>query len=569
MELSQSYYKPNTESSSHERNGFHGKSGNMQNLTRRDLLWLIPLALVLGAILSSLQPGNWLLGFLSFSFLFFLSLISLQFSYHWAASSSLSTGKALGLIISLAFALRLLVGVSLYLGLPIYGHEDEDDKAGYVFTDAHRRDDQAWGLASSDRPILDAFTNKFAYDQYGGLLAFSAFVYRYFSPDAHRPLMLVLLSAFVGALGVPFLWKVASHIFGERVAYASAWIFALYPESVLLGSSAMREPYLLAFSAMAFWGFVDWNGASGLDTWRLGATTRPASLSTSIWLAIGLLGMLLVSPAIAIATLVLFAGWFFFSNERGNISWRAILIFSVVFIIGLFFLSSSLNRSGEFDSTSPFHVINDWLRLAVKWDAYRLERESGWVQKLFDEMPSWLRLPFVAGYGIFQPVLPAAVIHPTKPIWRIIQILRALGWYAILPMLVISIFVAARSMSTRERNLLLWISLLTWTWILLAALRGGGDQWDNPRYRTLMFLWQSILAGYVWVWWRETRNVWLTRVILMEGAFLLVFTQWYANRYYHWGGQLPFAAMVALIVVLWGVILGVGWWWDRRRDERA
>ena len=69
--------------------------------------------------------------------------------------------------------------------------------------------------------------------------------------------MLVLLSALVAALGIPFLWKAVNQIFGEKVAWASAWIFALYPESVLLGSSAMREPYLLTFSALALCGFVD------------------------------------------------------------------------------------------------------------------------------------------------------------------------------------------------------------------------------------------------------------------------------------------------------------------------
>ncbi|MCK7481608.1 MAG: hypothetical protein M0C28_33850 [Candidatus Moduliflexus flocculans] len=52
--------------------------------------------------------------------------------------------------------MRMLVGSSLHLGLPLYGHADEDDRAGYVFTDARIRDDQAWNLASSDRPILDA-----------------------------------------------------------------------------------------------------------------------------------------------------------------------------------------------------------------------------------------------------------------------------------------------------------------------------------------------------------------------------------------------------------------------------
>ena len=54
----------------------------------------------------------------------------------------------------MAFLLRLAVGVGLHLGLPIYGHEDEDDRAGYVFTDAHIRDNQAWKLASSEQPIV-------------------------------------------------------------------------------------------------------------------------------------------------------------------------------------------------------------------------------------------------------------------------------------------------------------------------------------------------------------------------------------------------------------------------------
>lgn len=554
----------------------------MQNLTRRDFLSIIPPGLVLGAILSFLQPGNWLLGFIAFSFLFLLSLTILKLSYHWA-----NAGKTLALIIALAFVVRLMVGITLYIALPIYGHDDVDDNAGFVFTDAHRRDDQAWDLATSDRPVLVAFTDRFAYDQYGGLLAFSAFVYRYFSPDTHRPLMLVLISAFVGALGIPFLWKAVSQVFGEKVAWASAWIFALYPESIFLGASAMREPYLLTFSAMAFWGFVEWNGAHlHLRQVQVSSThsaSLRAPLSASIWLGIGLLGMLLISPAIALATLILFAGWMFFTTERGNISWRTILIFGLIFVVGLFFLSASLNRSGEFDAASPFHIINDWLRLAIKWDAYQLERESGWVQKIFDEGPTWIRLPFVAIYGLLQPVLPATVIHPTKLIWTIIGFLRGLGWYALIPLLILSFGAAAGSThrpddssfahhvegSGKIRNLILWLALFSWTWILLASIRGGGDLWDNPRYRTLLFLWQSILAGYVWVWWRETRNPWLARLVAMEVVFVLIFAQWYASRYYHLGGQLPFAVMVALILGLWGLIIGFGSWQDRGAAKRV
>ncbi|MCI0549865.1 MAG: hypothetical protein L0287_02805 [Anaerolineae bacterium] len=560
------------------------------NLKKIDIFRILPYALVLGGALSALQSGNWLwlLGFLSFSFLFLLSFSLLRLSLKWA-----NAGKTLAWIVVLAFALRLIVGISIHLALPIYGHDDVDDKAGFVFTDAHRRDDQAWDLAASDRPIIDAFTDKFAYDQYGGLLAFSAFVYRYFSPDAHRPLMLVLISSFTAALGIPFLWKAVSQVFGEKVAWASAWIFVLYPESILLGASAMREPYLLTFSALALWGFIN-SGVKELSAPKGYAPASDSELSDSrapakVMLGIGLLGMLLVSPAIALATLIIFAGWMFFTSERGNISWQVIFIFIAIFVFGLFFLSASLNRSGEFDSTSPFHVINGWLRLAVKWDAYQLERESGWVQKIFrlredNEAPAWIRLPFVAIYGIFQPVLPAAIIHPTKLIWMVIGFLRGLGWYAVLPLLILSFGAAAGSQSSKMRaersaalsgeavskgrSVILWLALFSWTWILLAALRGGGDLWDNPRYRTIMFMWQSIIAGYVWVWWRETGNAWFKRILAMEGVFLLVFTQWYASRYFYLGGQLPFAVMVALILGLWGLILGAGWWQDWRAVKK-
>jgi len=490
----------------------------------------------------------------------------------------MKNNKTLLWIVFIAFALRLLVGLGVYFGLPVYGHDDsEDDKAGYIFTDAHRRDNQAWDLAGSDRPIVDAFTDKFAYDQYGGLLAFSALVYRYLSPDMHRPLLLILISALIAVLGIPFLWKAVNQFFGERVASAAAWIFALYPENVLLGSSAMREPYLLTFSAMMLYGFVRWRD-SGLDTSPSG-TTRPALQSSLIWLGIGLLGMLLVSPAVALAHLIIFAGWAFFTNEKRNFSWKAVLVFVVIFAAGLLFLSASLNRSGQFDSSSPLRVVNDWLKLTVKWDAYQLERDSGWIQKLFDQMFEWMRLPFVAVYGILQPVLPAALIAPTVPIWKVVNILRGLGWYVLLPALIMSFRAGtgvgsekkrnhterSEPLGERRRSIILWLSLLTWTWILLAALRGGGDAWDNPRYRMLLFVWQSILGGYVWVWWRETHDRWLKRVIWCEVAFLLVFTQWYASRYLHWGGQLPFVVMVALIAGSWGLILGVGWWSDKKR----
>ncbi|MHB8777214.1 MAG: hypothetical protein ACYC6R_05560 [Anaerolineales bacterium] len=527
----------------------------MKNFDRRDFIWILPFSISLGTVLSFLQPGNWIIGWLGFSFLFLLCVSLLTLLARWAGG-----GKTLAWMIALAFVLRFSGGVATYLALPVYGYVDEDQSAGFVYTDAHRRDSQAWELAGSDRPIMDAFNEKFAYDQYGGLLAFSALIYRYLSPDAHRVLMLVLLSAFMGALGVPFLWKAVAQEWGTKVAFASGWVFALYPESILLGGSAMREPYLMAFSAIALWGFIN----SGVRQQAVGMDGSKL-LHSRVWLGLGIAGMLLVSPSVALVTLIIFGGWIYFTSEHRRISWWAVSLAVIVFIAGLFLLSSALDRQGNLGGGSPIGVINNFMREAVKWDVYQLERGSGWVQKLFDEMPEWLRLPFVTIYGVLQPVLPAIFIAPTTSVWRIIGILRAVGWYALLPALILSFAASAGAGTEKKRKLFIWLSLVVWAWILFTALRGGGDQWDNPRYRAILFLWQALLAGNVWVWWRETKNAWFPRVIAMEIVFVVVFGQWYANRYLHIGMQLPFAYMLAIIFGLWAGIFVWGIWRDKKQ----
>ncbi|MBI5966011.1 MAG: hypothetical protein HY863_21230 [Chloroflexi bacterium] len=520
----------------------------MKNHIQRDLLWIIPLSLGLGAVLSSLQSGNWLIGWPGFSFLFLLSFSLLALATRWAGG-----GKTLAWMVALAFLLRFAGGVVTYLALPVYGYvDDEDQSAGFTYTDAHRRDAQAWELASSEDSILNAFNKRYAYDQYGGLLAFSAFVYRYLSPDAHRPLMLVLLSAFMAVLGLPFLWKAVNQQWGVKIAVAAGWIFALYPESLLLGGSAMREPYLWAFSAFVLWGFTDWQNTRSRNSW--------------IWLGLGISGMLLISPIAALATIILLAGWMYFISGRERVSWPMIAGVVVIFIAGLFLLSSGLNRSGNLSGKTPIGIINNFIREAIKWDVHKLEGGSGKVQRLFEQMPEWMHLPFVTAYGIFQPVLPAAFVEPTMLIWRVIAILRALGWYAMLPALILSFAASAGEGVEKKRRLFIWLSLIVWGWIVITALRGGGDQWDNPRYRAILFVWQTILAGNVWVWWRESRNAWVPRVIAMELVFLMVFGQWYASRYYYIGQQLPFAQMMAIILGLWALIFFWGMWRDRKRS---
>ena len=519
----------------------------MNNLFSRKTTVTTLLALGLGALISAIQPGSWLIGWLAFSSLLLLSFYLFTLLQRWAGGR-----RTLAWMIALAFALRLLAGVGAYLILPIDGYNEPDDRAGFIFTDAHRRDDQAWELAQSDESILSAFNKTYHTDQYGGLLAFTSLAYRVLSPDAHRVVLLILLSAIVAALGMPFFWRAARQAFGEKVALVAGWILVLYPESLLLGSAAMREPYLITLGVISLWGFVDWQFNH--------------SRQAFLWLALGLAGMLLVSPVVALVTLVIFGGWLWVAREHGRLSWVTFLAAMIVFMTGFFLLTWALNRQGTFDS-SGIGVVGDWLQEAIKWDVYQLERGSGWVQKLFDEMPEWLRLPFVTVYGIFQPVLPAVFFEPTTLTWRIIGIARALGWYLFWPLLLYAFVAAWKNEDARERRLWLWITAISWMWIVLTALRGGGDQWDNPRYRAILLLWQTLASGYALTCFRTRSDSWLVRIFLIEGIFLSFFTQWYLSRYLHIGGQIPFGWMVGLIIGSSLLVLVGGEWWDcRRRD---
>ena len=114
--------------------------------------------------------------------------------------------RSIYLVVLLAFIFRMGLAVAASSLLPQVGYDSKTQQAGYLFFDAYRRDSQAWDLAQSSKPLIKAFDEKFASDQYGGLLWMSAFIYRYLSAGAHQPLLVVLLGALIGALGVPFVY---------------------------------------------------------------------------------------------------------------------------------------------------------------------------------------------------------------------------------------------------------------------------------------------------------------------------------------------------------------------------
>ena len=121
----------------------------------------------------------------------------------------------------------------------------------------------------------------------------------------------------------------------------------------------------------------------------------------------------------------------------------------------------------------------------------------------------------------------------------------------------------------RQRLAWLWLWLVTWIWILLASARAGGDQWDNPRYRVILLIFQAALAVKALTWQRATHDRWLARILAVEGVFLLLFGYWYFTRKTVLNLKIfNIFEVLAAITVISAAILITGWLRERRQVEK-
>jgi len=487
-----------------------------------------------GAGLAGLtSPSAFWGGWLAYGLLLAVSAFVLLVGWRKAGA-----GRALGWMLLTAFVLRLAAGVTLQLVLPVAGYDEEVQKAGYVFFDAYQRDNQAWELATSDQSLTAAFRGEsFISDQYGGLLALSAATYRLLSPDFHRPTLILILTALFGALSVLFTLLAVRKRWGERAAGIAGWVMVVYPEAVLMGASQMREPFLIALFAAAFWGLLFWQ-----ERRRLSIVT----------IVLSLLGMVLISWRMGVVITGMLAVWFGLDvlAESARPLWRR---------LGL--------AGGVLGFLLLFGVSWNWLGQAALWDANLTWKGSGMIQWVIEKLSMNWRIPVVTVYGLAQPVLPATIADPAAVVWKILNILRAAGWYALAPFLLYGIFTVWKAPAGRARRVLLWLAAMVGLWVLLSSARAGGDQWDNPRYRVLLLPWMALLAAWAYGFARERHDPWLGRWLAVEGAFLLLFTNWYAVRYAGIGLPLGLPVTALLVVISAIAILGGGWWIDRRRKQ--
>ena len=521
----------------------------------RDLLWILPGSLLLGLALSLLGPGTWWIGWLAYAFLLALGLLALAVLWRSAKDGPGKNGNLqpiLALMLLLAVFLRMGLGMAFSTILPSSGDDTQVQKAGYIFRDAYNRDVQSWELATSSNPLWRAFDKSYSTDQYGGLLFVSSSIYRYLSPDAHRPWLIILTASLIAAIGVALAWKAAYKIWGKSIALGVGWIMVLYPEAILLGSSQMREPFLITFIAMAFWGVASW------------AENHRSSVA---WVIGSLVGMLLFSPGVAVVSIILLAGWIWLRGKERRIRWWWIAGLGMVVLLAFLLMAWAVGGSLQVKS-GPLATLGNWMRYTVQFDSQKLEQESGWVQTIFSHVPAALHLPAIIGYGILQPVLPAAIGDPAVWPMQTLGILRGIGWYALLPLLLYGIYPIWRMTDKRARLAWLWLWLVVWIWIIVSAARGGGDQWDNPRYRTILLVFEAILAAQVISLQLQSHARWLGRLLAIEGVFVVFFSAWTWTRYDINPFLLPLGETAAAFIAASLLILVGDWLWEKYGHRR-
>jgi hypothetical protein len=513
-----------------------------------------------GAVLAAFDTdAGWWGGWLAYSVLLAVAFSVLRF-----LDKKISLPKKIQYFAKSVFWLRLGLGVALMMGLPIFGYQDSQASIrGYLFQDSYRRDRQSWALAVSEEPIYSAFDADQSGDQYGGLLALSAATYRFLSPGVHRPYLILIWIALAGAVSTAIFWKVI-HIWlsleelpvrksVSNTAVLATAIFALYPEAVLLGSSHMREALVILGIVVMFWGFVQLSG--GLTMW---------------WVNFFIGGSLLLvfQPPLAFATTaIILLLWLLEPAVRSRR--KTVLVFAAMLVAALVIMVVIWGNLPSLSSMRPGETILYWLQHNINFQSHLSERASGMLQKLLRTAGGSWTLPIILGYGAAQPVLPATLIDPAAGIWRVINSFRAAGWYILAPMMAYATLTALRSRGQHLRWQAFWLGLVCGGWILVSAAVAGGDQWDNPRYRTLFLPWMAFLAAWGWTLSRKKSDPWLVRLWIAEAICVVIFLQWYISRYYpaliHF--DVRFTIGITALVVVGYLIISLGWDFIRRKRQ--
>jgi hypothetical protein len=449
-----------------------------------------------------------------------------------------------------ALGMRVAFLIIVPLAMQLWGYPSDKNRIGLVETDALNATSKAWNAAQSNQPVLETWTQGSG-DNTGGITVMGVIIFRLFSSDQERALLLGLLAAAVSALTVIPTFRLANELFSERVARVAAVIVAVYPEAVMLGALDVQQGYLalvLGVELLAVAGLMLWKKP---DPGKLGA---PRPVIAAVALVLSLVAMFLLSYQFFILSIfcgALFAVWLADPRRRvGRILWIAgglgVLVLIVMHILSL----RDVIPSDSDYLYSQYHYL-----YGLAWSEYDKIAATGGgdlFQSVLATMDRTVAFLLAALYGLLQPVLPAAIGHRNQTavggsFWQALGIYRSLGWYLALPLLFYGTLKSVRGLFSRKPELML--AVIFWAIAFIGSYRAFGDQWDNPRYRFFAFVPMVLLAAWAWVEGREKRDPWFLRIAIPFAVAVIGLTIWYLLRDYA-GVQFPVVASLGVLVAL-------------------
>ena len=437
-----------------------------------------------------------------------------------------------------ALSLRLAVGVTLMRVLPVAGYPTDPQRAGYVYWDAFKRDTDAWNISRMPDPIAGLLAARAVSDQYMGMAAFSAGAYALLSPDAHRPLLMIEFAALASALSVLFTWAFGRALLGDDVGRLSAWGVALYPEAVLLGSSQMREPFLIACFAAGLYGYA--------------CERQGRRKSGVVWMAAAVMLALPLSPPFALALVAVLVGASLWEGRLRGASRRWVWMGAAALAVAaLVLMALAWSSFGGLSGGGASALLSWWARVTDTWRMSLLIETSPIIGFFLEMFPAWAQMPAITAYGLLLPLLPAALADAGNPVWWTIAVVRALGWTVLIPFLLGGVLLVHRTRSwNRIQGYLVIIIAAS---ALAAATRASSLQWDNPRYRAVLLTAQMVLAAWAWLESKRGGDPWLKRIAWIELADLALIMIWYAGRYW----DLPQIGLARTLIGLGLVSVGM------------
>ena len=120
----------------------------------------------------------------------------------------------------------------------------------------------------------------------------------------------------------------------------------------------------------------------------------------------------------------------------------------------------------------------------------------------------------------------------------------------------------------REKAAILLFFALAVVWTLVSSARAGGDQWDNPRYRVILFAWIVMLAAMAFQQIKSGVGRWFWRICAVEAVILLVFGHWYTWRYLGLGFNIGIRNTLVIAIGLSILVVLGDWLWARRKISK-